>query len=303
MDKVIAHAPAKINLVLEVEPLTAGEEKHRLNSLFCTTSISDTLIFDFVAGKEPFNARVSLKSTDFDTSYIKQNDNTLIKTVEHFKREYGFGFLPTGTLKVELIKSVPAQAGLGGGSSDAAAMLRMLCWLAQVEPLSERSLAVARTVGADVPFFLHAPKAGLCAHMDGYGDEFVEAVPKPQMHLCLVKPLRGISTRKAYATFDRRGDEHGGTKAAAHLAQALKEEKSLEEIVALCSNNLEPAAMELLPAIADIKRELCDQPGVRGALMSGSGSALFAICESAEAALACMQHFAGKGLWAVAALT
>ena len=301
--KVIAHAPAKINLALEVEPLRAGEEKHRLNSVFCTTSLADTLVFGFESGKEPFNARVMVRSTDFDVAFIKERDNIVIKAVELFKLEYGFGFLPSGTLHVELVKSIPAQAGLGGGSSDGAAMLRMLCWLAQVDPLSERSLSVARTLGADVPFFLHAPKAGLCALMTGYGDELVEVLPKPQLSLALVKPERGVSTKKAYEIFDTALDDARSSGFAGELAKALREEKALDAITPLCSNNLEPAAVELLLDIAEIKAELKALPGVLGATMCGSGSTLFAICESPLASQSCVQHFYKKGLWAVSVQT
>jgi 4-diphosphocytidyl-2-C-methyl-D-erythritol kinase len=259
MGKVIAHAPAKINLVLEVKPLHAEDnkqEKHKLESIFCTTTLADTLIFDFISGSEPFNAQVTIESTDFNISYIKQRDNTLTKTVDHFTSVYGVGFLPAGTLRVQLIKSIPTQAGLGGGSSDAAAMLRMLCWLAQVEPLSEKSLSVARLVGADVPFFLHAPKTGLCAHMSGYGDELVRDLPKPELHLALIKPSRGISTKKAYAAFDAHKEAAESFDATEKLATALTEKAGLETIAALCTNNLEPVAKSLLPRIGSLKKEL-----------------------------------------------
>jgi len=302
--KVIAHAPAKINLVLEIEPLSAGEEKHRLNSVFCTTTLFDTLVFDFKSGNEPFNAHVEIEGVDFDASFIREHDNTLTKTVEHFKRVYGIGFLPSGTLQVQLVKSIPTQAGLGGGSSDGAALLRMLCWLAQVEPLSEKSLSVARAVGADVPFFLHAPKGGFCAYMGGYGDELVAELPRPQLHLTLVKPPLGVSTKNAYALFDRMSAlSQTPSGASTKLALALKEGKSPQEIAALCTNNLEPAALELLGDIAPIKEELSQLPGVLGVTLCGSGSALFAICESPAAAQVCMQHFANKGLWSVAIST
>jgi len=301
---VIAHAPAKINLVLEVEPLCPGEEKHHLNSIFCTTTLFDTLVFDFRIGAEPFNTLVNFESVDFDASFIKKHDNTLTKTVEHFKRVYGLDSLPSGTLHVQLVKSIPTQAGLGGGSSDGAAMLRMLCWLAQVEPLSEKSLSVARAVGADVPFFLHAPKGGFCAHMGGYGDELLAELPKPQLHLTLIKPPLGVSTRNAYTLFDNmsavESTPPGATDA---LAKALLEEKGPQEIAALCTNNLEQSAQKLLPDIVSIKEELTGLPGVLGALLSGSGSAFFAICSNAESAQACMQHFADRGLWSVAVQT
>ncbi len=311
MDKVIAHAPAKINLALEVKSLTAGEEKHRLDSLFCTTTLTDTLVFSFESSREPFSAKVKFESADFDTSFIMEDDNTLTKTVELFEQEYGVSFLPSGTLTVQLIKSIPTQAGLGGGSSDAAAMLRMLCWLAQVEPLSERSLKVAQAVGADVPFFLHASKQGLCARMGGYGDELLEAVPKPELSLALVKPQRGISTKKAYAEFDK-GESAGinnseltgsASGSVEELSAALKAGKDASVLATLCTNNFEPVALKLVPAIAQVKEELKGLSGVLGVTLSGSGSALFAICESAEASRMCVQHFAKQDLWAVAVQT
>jgi len=300
MNQVIAHAPAKLNLVLEIQELKAGEEKHRLKSIFCTTSLVDTLVFDFIGGKESFEARIAIEGVDLDMSFIKEQDNILTKVVEQFHLVYGADFLPSGTLQVKLIKSIPTQAGLGGGSSDAAAMLRMLCWLAQVEPLSEKSLSVARAAGADVPFFLHAPKGGFCAEMGGYGDELLAELPKPQLYLTLVKPYRGVSTKRAYEVFDAYSSAQKSSEATPRLSQALKEERSPKEIAALCVNNLELAATFLQPEIATIKEELSSLPGVLGTTLCGSGSALFAICETPEDSHVCMQHFANKGLWSVA---
>lgn len=303
MSNVIAHAPAKINLALEVAPRSAGEEKHCLDSIFCTTSLADTLVFDFMSGVEPFNVDVSIEKTDLDFSFMKKHDNTLTKTVEQFKREYGSDFLPTGTLKVQLIKSIPTQAGLGGGSSDAAATLRMLCWLAQVEPLTERNLKVAQAVGADVPFFLYAGKTGLCARMGGYGDEFMEELPKPTLFIALVKPARGVSTRRAFGELDSSAHKEQKTHDVEKLAQVLKKQGGLLDIAEHCANNLEPAAIKLLPAIATVKKELTACEGVLGVTLSGSGSALFAICKSAEASRAVVEQFSRKGFWAVAACT
>jgi len=304
MSKVIARAPAKINLVLEVEPLRAGEDKHHLNSVFCTTTLADTLVFDFSSGTEPFHMSLTIASADLDISCIQEQDNSLTKTVEHFNRAYGFGFLPAGTLQVQLIKSIPTQAGLGGGSSDAAAMLRMLCWLAQVEPLCELSLSVARAVGADVPFFLHAPKEGFCAAMGGYGDELLAALPKPELHLALIKPARGVSTKQAYAVFDALYE--AGFAAGDNTAPPVfKGDIALSStaLAPLCTNNLESAAIELLPEIGALKDEAASLTGVLGVTMCGSGSALFALCESPKAAQSCMQHFAQQGLWSVAVET
>jgi 4-diphosphocytidyl-2-C-methyl-D-erythritol kinase len=182
-------------------------------------------------------------------------------------------------------------------------MLRMLCWLAQVEPLSKESLSVAKAVGADVPFFLHVPKGGLCAYMGGFGDEFICDMPRPELHLALVKPGRGVSTKKAYAAFDTQADAVKSRGAAEKLVLALSEKEGLIEIAALCTNDLEPVATKLLPRIGSLKKEIERLSGVQKAVMCGSGSAVFALCTSSEAAQNCMQHFADKGLWSVVAQT
>ncbi|GHT78780.1 4-diphosphocytidyl-2-C-methyl-D-erythritol kinase [Actinomycetota bacterium] len=202
MASIIAHAPAKLNLYLGVEP-DLQDGKHLLNSVFCTVSLADTLIFDFISGPEPFNVQLDVKTPPPLRPFkIRSHNNTLLKTVELFKQSYGDGVLPSGTLKVQLIKSIPIQAGLGGGSSDAAAMLRMLAWLAQVDPLSAKSRQVASQVGADVPFFLYAPKQGCCALMGGAGDKLLEMLPQPALDIVLVKPSWGVSTKAAYGAFD-----------------------------------------------------------------------------------------------------
>lgn len=312
MNKVIAHAPAKINLALQVEHAQPGEMKHPVNTIMCTTALADILVFEFEAGSTPFSSCITIRGVDLDFSCINPTDNTLTKTVDCFEQEYGRGFLPSGELKVDLIKSIPTQAGLGGGSSNAAAMLRMLCWLAQVEPTSEKSLAVARAVGADVPFFLHAPKEGLCAHMDGYGDILARVFPQPSLSLVLVKPDCGVSAKKAYEYFDALYEDQKSRSSRENPDDMLDQlflmkqmEVALEAgdvsvLAKSCFNDLQPAACKLAPPIEEIQKELMQQPGVLNASLSGSGSTVFAICENATAAQDCVQHFADKGLWAVA---
>jgi 4-diphosphocytidyl-2-C-methyl-D-erythritol kinase len=343
MPGVIAHAPAKINLLLAVEPRVV-DGKHPLESVFCTLALADTILFDFVDGQRPFVFELQVQSLlDANEPPLAAADNSMTQTLRQFAQVYGLEMLPSGRLEARLHKSIPTQAGLGGGSSDAAAMLRMLCWLAQIDPLAPPSLKVARQVGADVPFFLHAAKAGSCALMDGFGDQLVQMLPKPSLDILLVKPAEGVSTPAAYSAFDadplpaqdsatlRQAladaavagqeflpDTTAGTPAQANAKtnpclsdinnsniapQNSLAPEHIEAIATACANNLEPAAITLLPQIAQLKSELLSQPGVLTAMLCGSGSCVFAICANSAAAQAALKHFSQPGLWAVATKT
>jgi 4-diphosphocytidyl-2-C-methyl-D-erythritol kinase len=301
MASIIAHAPAKLNLYLGVEP-TLQDGKHLLTSVFCTVSLADTIIFDFISSSKAFSVELTTKTPPpLEQIKISNQNNSMLAALKHFEQSYGLASLPNGTLHVQLIKSVPTQAGLGGGSSDAAAMLRMLCWLAQVDPLSARSLEVARQVGADVSFFMHATKQGSCALMGGAGDQLLQMLPQPSLDIVLIKPSRGVSTRAAYQAFD--GCPQTVTDEQLLLDALNAQNSSRQAIAATCSNNLESAAIKLLPQIAQIKAELQAQPGILNALVTGSGSTVFAICQDQKSARNAVNSFSTKGLWAVATHT
>jgi 4-diphosphocytidyl-2-C-methyl-D-erythritol kinase len=314
MASIIAHAPAKINLYLGVEP-TLKDGKHLLTSVFCTVSLTDTIVFDFISSADPFTVQLEVEALpplstasllDSKTGAVNPN-NTMLRTLEVFKQSHKAALLPNGTLHVKLIKSIPTQAGLGGGSSDAAAMLRMLCWLAQIDPLSPQNLKIARAVGADVPFFLHAARTGSCALMDGFGDNLLEQLPVPPLDIVLLKPTQGISTAAAYQAFDTEPqpytDEQLLIQALRTLAEKDVTSPSLATLTAACTNNLEPAAIKLLPQLAVLKADLQAHPGVLKAMVSGSGSTVCAFCESQEAARRTVKSFSAKDLWVVVAQT
>ncbi|MDR3136543.1 MAG: hypothetical protein LBU07_03900 [Coriobacteriales bacterium] len=380
---VIAHAPAKINLHLAVSThRDAG--KHQLESIFCTLALADTIIFDFCAGSEPFSFTLNVEPLlpEHQQCPLSAAPNSMSVALECFEQVYGHGFLPGGQLEARLFKSIPAQAGLGGGSSDAAAMLRMLCWLAQVDPLAPQSLAAACQVGADVPFFLYAAKAGSCAWMGGVGDHLLQMLPMPRLDIVLVKPQAGISTRAAYQAFDAnpqpplssamlrqlllnlsnqsptstaQAEAHmqspvqatadktpasqaapgakptaqaapgaafaleGTSLSAADAAIFETGDHPLREptrnsssnlqhdwllaLAAACANNLEPAALSMLPQIAQLETELESCPGVLRALLCGSGSTVFALCANANAAQDVLKRVARPGIWALATST
>lgn len=190
-------------------------------------------------------------------------------------------------VSVLLEKRIPAEAGLGGGSSDAAAALVGAAQLWGLPADNPRIEEVARTLGADVPFFLH----GGCAVLDGAGDAFVRKLAPMGSPVVLVKPAGGVSTAAAYRAFDEHPVSVNPSDCDAALAAARAQD------VPLC-NNLAAASESLLPALADVRAwaEVC--PDVQQVLMSGSGSAVFALCDTFEAAGRVAAQARMRGWWA-----
>lgn len=215
---------------------------------------------------------------------VASEDNLAVRAVRSLAQETGHG--AGEAIVMHLEKAIPAQAGLGGGSSDAAAALVGACqlWgLAKDDPAVVRA---ARKLGADVAFFLY----GGCVALSGVGDEFHHRLEPMKSPVALIKPSEGVSTAAAYRLFDenpalvdqQRYDRAFAAKRAADVP---------------LTNNLVPAAEELLPELAAIRQWAEAQPGVQGVLMSGSGSATFACCESLSAATALVSSARAKGWW------
>lgn len=196
-------------------------------------------------------------------------------------------------VRVVLEKRIPAAAGLGGASADAAAVL---CGLAALwgEPLGSPALGeVARSLGADVPFFLF----GGAALFTGRGDEFERRVRPLRAPIVLVQPQVSVSTRAAYAVFDELGLARRESPEA--LIAAL-EAGDPRRVAALLYNNLAPASLRLVPEIGRALDAIRGAPDVLGAMVAGSGSAVFGICGSSEGAERVARSAVASGLWACA---
>ena len=180
-------APAKINLYLGVHKQTDEEGYHGVDTVMTTLDIADTLA---IAPSDRLMVK-TVPEADFP-----QESNSAYKAAvamgEAFGREPNFAIL--------IDKHIPIRAGLGGPSTDAAATIMGICRYWGVDPRDERIDAVARSIGADVPFFLYGPPA----HLDGRGDTMREMFrPLTGTPVALVKPMTGgVSTVEAYRRFD-----------------------------------------------------------------------------------------------------
>ncbi|MDY2777357.1 MAG: 4-(cytidine 5'-diphospho)-2-C-methyl-D-erythritol kinase [Collinsella sp.] len=280
---ILITAPAKINLYLGVHPDRDEAGYHRVDTVMTTVDLADTLA---IAPADELTVR-TVPEADFPMEH-----NTAYKAAvamgRAFDREPAFSIL--------IDKHIPIRAGLGGPSTDAAATIMGLCHFWGIDPMDPRVDEVARSIGADVPFFLYGPPAFL----SGRGDVMEEMFrPLTGMPVALVKPMTGgVSAADAYRRFDERPSE---PDPVAPMLQAMRDHRE-PDILAHVHNNLGPAACELMPEITTVLEWIRQQPDVRVADVSGSGSCVFAVCTTQMAAeriaLAAMNE---RGWWGQAA--
>ncbi len=257
-------APAKLNVHLGIHPGRDERGYHKADSVMVGVALADRMIIQ--------SADALSLTTSVDCG-VPQERNTVFRAARALCQAFG---RPEG-YAIHVQKNVPSQAGMGGASSDAASVLLGLCTLWDQDPLDERVVAVARGVGADVPFFLTLNPALLT----GAGDVLAEEFPVlPDVPIALVRPDAGVSTVEAYRAFDEDPIEPPSPEA---MCAALRASDATAVAAALY-NNLEPAANRLAPVTAEVRAWLEAQAGVVAAQLTGSGSCVFAFCESHEAA-------------------
>lgn len=190
-------------------------------------------------------------------------------------------------IEIEIEKHIPIQAGLAGGSTDAAATLRLLNQL-YGEPLSrETLLTLARKCGADVAFCLR----GGTMWATGRGERLEVLPTAPTLDLVLTKPFSGVNTREAYLRFDSVGQ--GGHLNQTDWEEALAQ-NSTQQIADLLYNDLELASTQMVPEILVLKQQLLEAE-CYGALMSGSGSCVFGIAQGEQHAIEVAGRLRKKG--------
>jgi 4-diphosphocytidyl-2-C-methyl-D-erythritol kinase len=262
---MILPAFAKVNLdlrILGVRP----DGYHDLKTVFQALALHDVLTL--TPRKGPF-------AIDCNDPKIPTDERNLIwKAASLLWRTAGNrrGEVPRNVI-VGLRKRIPDQAGLGGGSADAAIAILGLSKVWQLDVDVPTISRIAAAVGSDVPFFLLGGTAlGL-----GRGDDIYPLVDLPRTYVVLVRPQFGVSTAEAYGWFDneprRAPRETGRRRLPAHWP----------EWATNLRNDLEPAVIEHHPPIGRIKQALTDAGAVFTA-MSGSGSAVFGLFERLEAA-------------------
>ena len=253
-------APAKLNISLKVLG-KRPDGYHYIKSVMVPVSLHDEVVV------EEADAGIRVE-TDAPGVPIDET-NTCHRAAALFMEWAG---TPKG-VRVLIKKRIPAEAGLGGGSSDAAAAFKGLAALTGRAPDRETLLGMAARVGADVPFFT----IGSPALAEGIGERLTPVEWRVPFHALIVKPTFGLSTSEGYAAL-RRGT--GGPPPAAEAVPAFR---TWDDLVPAVANDFEGAWEGSRPEIGAIKGELL-AAGARAAGLSGSGSAVFGLFETAEAA-------------------
>ena len=267
-------SPAKVNLVLAV-----GEKQesgfHEVQTIMHSLALHDTLSmrrFDDEGSGDGLQVMLKCESSfTIDPLLIKAEENIAYKAVVELAE--ALGRTQDETIEMILNKVIPAEAGLGGGSSNAAAALVGAATLWGVGVEDERVQEVASRLGADVSFFLK----GGCARLSGKGDVFEAQLEPRSGFVLLVRPDAGVSTGKAYAAFD----EDPVLPSSEYLSSIATLDAAAD--VSLY-NNLEKAACSVTPVVAQVLEWGRAAAGEENVVLCGSGSAVCCIFDSYQAA-------------------
>ncbi len=267
---LVIHAPAKINLGLEVRG-RRDDGYHEIVTIFQALEFGDTV-------------HLSPAPTIQGESAVEGLDpasDLAFRAAHELQARIGTRL----GVHIRIDKRVPVAAGLAGGSTDAAAVLLGLrrLWNAEARAVAE----TARMLGADVSFFLRPGTAVGLAR----GDELRALPPVPPRWVLLVRPEAMISARDAYA--ELRPAEWSGGEATLEQVDAIRHGRLSPH---LATNDLQSAAIRLVPEVADVLSAL-DAEGARPALLAGSGPTCFGLFPSKSAAQSAKVQLRSHGWW------
>jgi len=265
-------APAKVNLSLRI----LGKRPdgfHELETLMTPISLADEISIETGIGQ---GVRVHC-----DDASVPQDDSNLAAVAaRQFHSHTGIRF----TVKIGIRKQIPSGAGLGGGSSDAAAVLVALDSIFETHLGPAVLEQIASNIGSDVPFFIRR----VPAWARGRGERIEPTALPGQLWLALLKPPFGVETPWAYKKWS-------GSTNLPGVDYAEQEWEGFRFV-----NDLERPVFEKFLFLAEVKTWMRAQPECHAALMSGSGSTMFAVCEDAAAAKSITEratsHF-GSTMW------
>lgn len=273
-------APAKLNLALHVTGRRA-DGYHLLDSLVVFLDLADGIEASASdGGISVEDAPVEHPACSYGIASLRREDHLVWRAAVALRAALGIA----AGAALRVTKRIPVGAGLGGGSADAAATLRVLCRLWKIEMDDTLLMRVALALGADVPACVHSAPL----RFEGVGERMTLLAPNEEMRqwwLVLVHPGTALSTREVFSALDlaclprteieMMADEKGCMPGIATIAS--------------CRNDLQDTAIALLPVIGEISALLSQQEQCVLARMSGSGAACFGVFLSSRAA----QHAAG----------
>lgn len=251
---------AKINLGLNIVE-KRDDGYHNLETVFYPINIKDAIEIHPMNEKFPSKVDCDLKISNFNIDGDEQN-NLIVKAYTMLKNE-GYN-IPR--IHTHLYKGIPTQAGMGGGSSDCAYMLRLLNDAFKLNISTEELIRLAAKLGADCPFFILSKPA----YAEGIGDILQPInINLSKYYIVIVRPDIPVSTREAFSLITPKKTQKKCHEIVKQPIETWKDE---------LFNDFEYSVFNIHPELADIKQKLYDL-GATYAAMSGSGSSIFGIFE------------------------
>jgi 4-diphosphocytidyl-2-C-methyl-D-erythritol kinase len=258
MRSIRASAPAKINLFLRVLSRRL-DGYHTIETLFQAIDIHDELIVRQTSGRSTLEVPGAPE--------LQTEDNLVMKALRWLEKHLGAEL----SVNIRLTKRIPTAAGLGGGSSDAAAALLAIRQLFHL-PISDEDLrGGAVSLGADVPFFF----TGGSAVGEGIGEQLTQVNIPFDYILLLANPGFPVSTARVYSEFSKTLT---GQPRKGRLRDVLREARTVADLL---HNDLRSVTEFLYPEVSEVKTRLTDL-GFSSVLMSGSGPTVFGVAERGQ---------------------
>lgn len=273
---MIVKAYAKINVYLDV--LSKREDGyHELEMVMLPLELHDVIEIESLIGLRDSYVtcdHVELQETKYNLINTTVNK---LRDLYHFKQNFN----------IKVHKEIPISAGLGGGSSNAAATLKAFNHYLKLKLNDEEMNAIGKTIGADVPFCLYNKPA----LVRGIGEEITPISLKHQYYVLIIKPERGLSTKRVFEKADTIELDHGNVNA---VVDALKKGDD-ETLAESMFNSLEKASLQMVPEIQDVK-DMLKKDGLKMVMMSGSGSAVYALSTDVNKMKALYKKYEKAGL-------
>jgi 4-diphosphocytidyl-2-C-methyl-D-erythritol kinase len=254
MERISLRAPAKVNLRLDILG-KRPDGYHEIRTWIYPISLADELYIEKIK-----TARITISSAS--PGLPLGEENLAHRAAALFIKARDL----SGGIKIEIIKHIPLAAGLGGGSSDAAAVLKAMNILWGKKIPSEGLMELGARIGADCPFFV----VGQGALMGGKGERVLTVLPPLKAWLALINPGLPLATKDVY-----QQGKWGLTKQGGDTRISMPPQE-LEKMGKFLHNDLEGPALELMPIIGTIKERL-REAGASSVLMTGSGPTVFGL--------------------------
>lgn len=269
-------AYAKVNLVLDVTGVR-DNGYHDVRMVMQNLDLYDELRFEVVDEPLPEAVRYSINIESNVTGIPTDERNLIYKAVKLLFDEYDI----SSTINIYLEKNIPVEAGMAGGSTDAAAALHAVNELYSLGLSVDRLMELGVKLGADVPFCV----LGRTALSEGIGEILTEIPCLPPCHVLVAKPAVGVSTAMVYKALDSKPiEQHPDVDG---MVEAMRQQR-LDAVAQLMGNVLERVTIPMHPVIDDIKNAMLEH-GALNAMMSGSGPTVYGIYEGEEDAQAALR--------------